>query len=161
MGVDNNMIHLNTISYEKDILKYENNHSKLFSVTVMNEELDEKDIEIIKYIDNAEYIGNNTMRDRFGNITSIKNLSTGAKIVLNTKWLIEHGKDTPINITSCGDNALEALVDIIKEKDIYMLTCNYVSLCDAEVSILVNDKYKIDSFSELDTLGEALYETGN
>lgn len=156
------MIYLDTASYTNNIKRYRNNHSELFSVTVMNKELDKKDIEIIRAIDKAEYIGNNNMIDRFGNVTSIKNISTGAKVVLNIKWFIENDKaDTPINITSCGDSALVELIDVVKNKDVHLLTCNYTTMCDKESKIIVNNKYEISSFSELDTLEEKLYETSN
>ena len=101
------MIYLNTLSYEKEHEKYRNNHSDIFKMTVMNEELDVRDIEIIRSIDKAEYLGNNTMKDQFGNITSINNLATGTKVLLNLRWFIKNGKeDTPLNITSCGDNVI-------------------------------------------------------
>lgn len=156
------MIYLNTLSYENNPEEYRNNHHELFQTTVMNEELDKRAIEIIKEIDDAEYIGNNTMIDRFGNTTSIANLSTGAKVVLNIRWFIKHGKSsTPINITSCGDNVFHSLVEEVKHYDVYFLTCNYAILNRDKVDILVNNKYSVKCFSDLSSLGEKLYETSN
>lgn len=156
------MIRLYTFEYAKNFKEYRNNHSEMFKTTVMNDELDNRDIEIIKAVDKAEYVGNNTMRDRFGNIASINNLSTGVKTLLNIRWFIKHGKEgTPVNITSCGDNVFSLLVEEAKGHDLNLLTCNYSILCTKRVDILVNDNYIIGSFSELSSLGDKLYASSN
>lgn len=52
---------------------------------MFDEELDERDQEIIKIIDKAEYIGGFGIRSRFGNIMHLSSLSSGAKIALLIK----------------------------------------------------------------------------
>lgn len=154
------MINLTTLGYVNNIKNFRQDHNNMFELTVMNEELDNRDIEIISIVDKAKYIGNNTMIDRFGNTTSIANLSTGVKILLNVRWLIKNKKEQmPINITSCGDNVFPLLVEEVKDKNVNFLTYNYSILCKDKCNILVNNKYKINSFYELSKLGSKLYET--
>lgn len=156
------MINLYTFEYVKNIEEYRNNHSELFLTTVMNSELDNRDIELLQAIDNAEYIGNNTMIDRFGNTTSIKNVSTGLKVLLNTRWFIKHGKEnTPINISSCGNNVFPYLIEEAEGHDMNFLITHYSILCNKKVKIIVNDKFEINSFSELSSLGGKLYASYN
>jgi hypothetical protein len=155
------MIKLYTYDYEKDHSKYLNKYRQLFNYRVGNKEkLDATDISIIKKIDSADYIGNNTARNKNGDLFGLEKLSTGAKIVLVVKWYIEN-KDSntwKFDITSCGDNALDILIDVIDDKDVELITCNYSTSSSKEADILVNDKHEIDSFGELPLLGGALYE---
>lgn len=156
------MINLTTLSYAKDPDEFEHRHTALFRNTVMNEELDVRDIEIIQEIDGAKYIGHNTMIDRFGNTNSIKYLSTGAKTLLNIRWFIKKGREhTPIDISGCGNNVYPLLVQEVKDKNVNFLTCNYTIACKDACNILVNGKYKLGSFYELCDLGGKLYETNN
>lgn len=54
--------------------------------------------------------------------------------------MLKKNKDCFIDITSCVDNAIEVLVEILKEfkgRDIYLLTCvkNYISNTPIEMTL--------------------------
>lgn len=157
------MIKLYTLAYVKKPEQFINSHEELFKNTVLNEELTNRDIEIIKQIDNAEYLGNNTIRGKFNKVTSINNISRGCKIALNLRWLLQNKPNTihKVNITSCGDNVFPVLIQEIGDNDIEVLTYNYGISCAINTNIIVNDKYKIKNFTNLLELGEKLYETCN
>lgn len=60
---------------------------------------------VIKEIDGGSYCNNRTFVDRFGDQLKYENLSTGSKALI----LLDIKKDTIINFTECGDNALMLL----------------------------------------------------
>ena len=63
---------------------------------------------IMKKIDGADYVSGMDMRSRFGNITSMKNLSTGCKTMIN---IVNH-PEAVINCTECGDNVLHKIIQM-------------------------------------------------
>ena len=65
---------------------------------------------IMKEIDGAEYIQGMDMRSKFGNITTMENLSTGCKTVIN---IVNH-PEAVINCIECGDNVLHEILKNIK-----------------------------------------------
>ena len=156
------MIYLNTFHYERDKSKYRNNIEDLFATTVMNEELDERDKELLRIIDNATYVNEDTIIGFNGCTTTINNISRGLKTILVIRWFIKHNKpDISFDISSCGDNVLAELIKEIKDRDVYLLTCNYIMDVDEKVPITVNNKYKVESLSEIVSLGRKLNEPEN
>lgn len=156
------MIYINTFYYETDRKKYKSNIEDLFRNTVMNDGPDSRDIELIRLIDHAEYEGNNTIINFMQNVTSIINLSRGLKTLLVIRWFIKNERQgLYFDITSCGNNVIEQLVDEVKGTDIHLLTRNYAVLCSTPADILVNDTYKINAFSDLASLGGKLYAPCN
>ena len=63
---------------------------------------------IMKDIDGAEYVSEMDMRSRYGNITSMENLSTGCKTVIN---IINH-PEAVINCIECGNNILHKILQL-------------------------------------------------
>ena len=57
---------------------------------------------IMAEIDKAEFIGNNQIRNRFGDVTDIKNLSTGTKAVI---CVYSYPKKV-FDLSQCGNNAV-------------------------------------------------------
>ena len=56
---------------------------------------------------------------------------SGLKTLLVIRWFIKNNRqDLYFDITSCGNNVIEQLIDEVKERDIYLLTRNYAILCD-------------------------------
>lgn len=156
------MIYLNTFHYEKNKEKYKNNIENLFVTTVMNEPLDDRDIELIKKIDKAEYIGHNMVCNSMGDGVSIEKLSRGLKTLLVIRWFIKNNKtNLYFNISSCGNNVIDSLVEDVRDIDIHFLTYNYTMESRVKADIRVNDKYDIKTISELGLLGSKLYASDN
>ncbi len=65
---------------------------------------------IMKSIDKAEYLQGMDMRSKFGNITSMENLSTGCKTIIN---IVNH-PEAIINCIECGDNVLHKILRYLK-----------------------------------------------
>ena len=65
---------------------------------------------IMKSIDGAKYLQGMDMRSKFGNITSMENLSTGCKTVIN---IVNH-PEAIINCIECGDNVLHKILRHLK-----------------------------------------------
>lgn len=96
---------------EKVKHKYINDNESFFKCFVRVNEIEEA-VQIIKSIDNAELLDENTglIKTPFG-LTSVDNLSTGCKTALNVAFIKKHsefGVNT-FNITECGYNALEVI----------------------------------------------------
>ena len=124
------MIRLYSLDYVKDPSKFASNISTLFDAVILKQELDEREQEIIKIIDDANYLENYRIESRFGDLTHLSNISSGAKIALLIRWMVKNNKcDVHLNITNCGNNVFPV---IIKEAD-----------------VLVNDQVKINCFSDL------------
>ena len=152
------MIYINTFYYETDKEKYRTNIEDLFRNTVINDGFDNRDIELIWIIDKAQYGENNTIINFMNSVTSAANLSRGLKTLLVIRWFIKNNRqDLYFDITSCGNNVIEQLIDEVKERDIYLLTRNYAILCDKYADIMVNNTYRIKAFSDLASLGGKLY----
>lgn len=154
------MIYINTYQYEQDREKYRQNIADLFRTTVMKEELDSREIELIEKIDHAKYMGNNTIENFMGNITSIEKLSKGLRTLLVIRWFIKHEKkDIIFDISNCGNNVFDYLVEEVGNTDVHFLLCNYSVSGHKQADIIINEKYKINRFSEIPSLGRKLYET--
>ena len=63
---------------------------------------------IMKKIDGADYESGMDVRSRFGNITSMENLSTGCKTMIN---IVNH-PEAVINCIECGDNVLHKIIQM-------------------------------------------------
>ena len=84
-----------------------NNNDALFNYDLYNGlTVTETIKKIMKSIDNAEYIQGMDMRSRYGNITSMENLSTGCKTAIN---IINH-PELIIDCVECGDNVLHKII---------------------------------------------------
>ena len=72
----------------------------------------------MKEIDNAEIIDEalGTIQTPFG-VTSLENLSTGCKTVLNLNFLLSTGMASSIDLTECGTNALDAIFETLENHD--------------------------------------------
>ena len=133
------MIYINTYCYETDRQKYKTNIEDLFR-------------------DQARYQGNNTITNFMDCVTSTVNLSRGLKTLLVIRWFIKNNRqDLYFDITSCGNNVMEQLIDEVKGTDVYFLTRNYAILCNKYADILVNNTYRIKALSDLASLGGKLY----
>lgn len=118
-----------------------------FDKVIYNTKLNSIDLEFMKHIDNAEYIGNGLIKTIFG-VTEIQNLSSGCKTLILLNHQDELG-NCVINISECGQNALDFVFKMDNKK--VLLTFknrpyNY------DVNKLVNVK-KINS-SKVTTLNE-------
>lgn len=94
-----------------------------FFLNIPFKSMHEESIKVMQKIDKAILLDINTgaIKTPFG-ITSIKNLSTGYKTVLNLIYLTENPKEFPnvkaIVVNECGWNALEELFNIIENYNI-------------------------------------------
>ena len=64
---------------------------------------------IMKEVDGAKYLQGMDMHSTFGNVTSMENLSTGCKTMIN---IVNHPTDVVINCFECGDNVLHRLLQL-------------------------------------------------
>lgn len=147
------MIRLYSLDYVKDPSKFASNISEMFDVLILKQELDKREQEIIRIIDDAKYLGNYRIESRFGGLTHLSNISSGAKIALLIRWLIKNDRcDVPLNITNCGNNVFPIIIEEVGDNDVYFLTCNYTVRCLKNARILVNDQVEINCFSNLSDL---------
>ncbi len=146
------MINLSTDYSEENREKYLTFQNEYFSAVTLNEPLDDTDLIIIKRIDGAEVIEDNRIYGKYGE-TYLSNLSSGTKTVLNLRNMLKKHNECYIDITSCGDNAIEVLVDILKQYDnevsINLLTClnNYISY--TPINIRVDNSYNAKCFADV------------
>lgn len=107
--------------------------------------------EIIEKIDGATKKNDREINGKFG-ITFLTNISAGAKTILNLLNMIHNGEKCYIDISSCGDNAIDVLVDLLNKysgHNIHLLTClkNYISVKPTHA--LVDNTYEISTFSQI------------
>lgn len=145
------MVYISTDYSFENRQKYLIKQSDYFSAVTLNDVLDATDKEIIYKIDKAHVISGNRIDGIYGE-AHIRDISNGAKTVINLRNMLKKSKKCFIDITSCGDNAIEVLVGVLKEfkdRDIYLLTCvkNYISTTPIEMTL--NDGVKINSFFEV------------
>ncbi len=146
------MINLSTDYSIENREKYLTHQNDYFSAVTLNDVLDDIDKEIVKEIDKADVIDEYTISGKYG-VTHIRNISSGAKTLLNLHNMIKNKKECYIDITSCGDNAIEVLVKLLKKyetgADINLLTClkNYISY--TPIKMRVDDLYYINCFADV------------
>ena len=120
----------------------------LFNFDLYNSlKVDDRIIRVMKSIDNAEYLQDTDMRSRFGNITSMENLSTGCKTVIN---ILNH-PDLIINCVECGDNVLHEIFCYIKRGNILLEILPSVVEIPTEVQVIAKTETK-GTFYSLSTL---------
>lgn len=130
-------------------------HEGYFSAHRGTEMLDEEDKRIIFNIDGATVLDNCMIDGKFG-ITSLENISSSAKTVLNVKDLISKGISRPISIISCGRTAIKELIKVLKpyENDdtreiiLYTVVTSYV--IKDPIRIIVNGERIANGFNELE-----------
>lgn len=148
------MIYISTDYSVDNIKKYMLKQADYFSAVTLNTPLDAMDKKIILEIDKANVIDNYRINGIYGE-TSIRDLSNGSKTVLNLRNMLKHKDICYIDITSCGDNAIETLIKVLKDveniehKEVYLLTClkNYIST--TPIKMLLNETVEINSFFEV------------
>ena len=148
------MIYISTDYSVDNIKKYMLKQADYFSAVTLNTPLDDMDKQIILEIDKANVMDNYRMNGIYGE-TSIRDLSNGSKTVLNLRNMLKHKDICYIDITSCGDNAIETLIKVLKDveniehKEVYLLTClkNYIST--TPIKMLLNETVEINSFFEV------------
>jgi hypothetical protein len=89
----------------------------------------------------------------------LNNLSTGLKTVLNILYLKQNNQARVVDITECGDNALNAVFEIMNgyEGDIKLLLYHAATYKCNDYIYRINDEYIVNSASKLsDKLMEVL-----
>ena len=146
------MINISTDYSLENREKYLTLQNDYFSAVTLNEILDDIDRKIIKDIDDADVSDNEKINGKYGE-ASLRDISSGAKTVLNLRNMLKKNKECYIDITSCGDNAIDVLVDLLKQYDdtfnINLLTClkNYISY--KPINIRVNNSYNAKCFADV------------
>ena len=148
------MVYISTDYSAENIKKYMLNQSDYFSAVTLNTPLDDIDKQIIREIDKAYVLDNYRINGIYGE-TNIRDISNGSKTVLNLRNMLKHENVCYIDITSCGDNAIETLINVlnnienIEQKDVYLLTYlkNYIST--TPIKMILNEKEEINSFFEV------------
>ena len=148
------MVYISTDYSAENIKKYMLNQSDYFSAVTLNTPLDDIDKQIILDIDKAYVLDNYRIDGIYGE-TNIRDISNGSKTVLNLRNMLKREDACYIDITSCGDNAIETLIKVLnnienlEHKDVYLLTClkNYIST--TPIKMILNEKVEINSFFEV------------
>ena len=114
--------------------------------------LDKEDMDIIGLIDNATVIDekSSSIQTKFG-VTNYRSLSSGCKTVLNLLYIIKNNLTVAVDVTECGQNALEVIFEIIDkfEKAIpIILRHNSIIGCTRR-NFTVNDEDIIDNILDL------------
>lgn len=95
-----------------------------FNLNTGNEEMTEKDINIIRKADNAILTPDKHIQTKFG-LETIRNLSSGCKTLLN---IIKHS-DKVVCVEECGPNVLKIIFEMDNIK-IYMSRQSFVYISD-------------------------------
>lgn len=145
------MINISTDYSIENRQNYLCENNAYFKTITSNYEFTEEYWEIIKKIDGATIKNDKEINGKFGT-TFLTNISAGTKTLLNILHMIHFNEKCAIDISSCGDNAIDVLVDILnkyKEIDIRLLTClkNYISV--KPINALVDNEYMINRFSQI------------
>ena len=147
------MVHLYTSAKKFSADSVINDNESFFRTFVMIKELDEFSLETMRKIDGAELkdAGTGAILTPYGE-TSIFNLSTGCKTVLNASYIARNRNKfsgiKAISGTESGWNALDRLFDAIEYYDTDLKVIleheDNVGLC-AERQYCVNDEHMIKS----------------
>ena len=107
---------------------------RLFNLNTGNEEMTEKDINIIRQADNAILTPDKHIQTKYG-LGTIRNLSSGCKTLLN---IIKH-PDKVVCVEECGPNILKMIFKMDNIK-IYMSRPSFVDVPDdAKIRFNGND----------------------
>lgn len=147
------MITVSTDYSEKNREKYLTEQGAYFTGITVKTPFDTTDIEIINKIDGADILnGEDEIQGIFGR-TNIDKISTGAKTLLNLRNILKKQDEAYVDIASCGDNAIDLLVRILKQypsdKIIHLLTniTNYINF--EPIDLYVDNKYRANNFAEV------------
>ena len=100
---------------------------------------------IMKKIDGADYVSGMDMRSRFGNITSMENLSTGCKTMIN---IVNH-LEAVINCIECGDNVLHKIIQMT-EGNILLTIIPSNEAIQTNIQLMTNQGcYNVNCLQEL------------
>lgn len=95
-----------------------------FNLNTSNEDMTERDINLIKQADNAVLTPDRHIQTRYG-LGTIRNLSSGCKTLLN---IIKH-PDKVVCVEECGPNVLKMIFKMDNIK-IYMSRPSFVDVSD-------------------------------
>lgn len=95
-----------------------------FNLITCNEEMTERDINLIKQADDAALTPDKHIQTKFG-LGTIRNLSSGCKTLLN---IIKH-PDKVVCVEECGPNILKIIFEMDNIK-IYMSRPSFVDVSD-------------------------------
>ena len=146
------MIYLYT-DYENLVEKSVTNQRDFFGAMTMSYGFDEIDLKYMKEIDGAVIIDDKTFKIEtpFG-IGALTDISTGLMTLLNIRYINKVKSNLLVNTISCGDNIFPYIVKESKNNDIRLLYPLDSVICKDKADIIVNDKYRVESFSELRNL---------
>ena len=104
-----------------------------FNLNTGNEEMSQKEIDLIWQIDEAKLTPDKHIETKYG-LGTIRNLSSGCKTLIN---IVKH-PDKVVNVEECGPNVLKMIFQMDNIK-IYMSRPSFVEIL-AETEICFNDK---------------------
>lgn len=102
-------------------------------------EFTDKDLEVLKEVENAKYIEGNLIKSPYG-YCSIYDMSTGTKTIIN----VINNPDIIFDVTECGKNALTYLFEEINDTDIEVILRHSSFVLPEGKEILVNNGRVID-----------------
>ena len=100
---------------------------------------------IMKSFDGATYLQGMDMRSKLGNVTSMENLSTGCKTIIN---IINH-PELVISCIECGNNALYMILKNIKKGNVLFEILPSVEDLNINANLIINKgNFKINNVKD-------------
>lgn len=127
------------------------NNDSFFKRNVASYDFKEKDLEAIRVIDHAKLLGKYNIESEYG-VGTIDHLSTGCKTILN----ILHNRNRVVNISGCGENALNFIFGI-PDARLYAGFPMRVKM-SSDTVIVINDKCVVNDEREYNTWWEKEYK---
>lgn len=126
-----------------DLSKCIYNCSLFFDTNVMkNIKITDNIKQIIKIIDDSEYIGGENVLTRYGDTIDLSNISSGCKAVITVLYC----PDKIVNMVEAGNNALEYVLHFNKGK-VYMPLIPHISEnFEAGIDLNINGKKALHRF---------------
>lgn len=114
---------------------------------------DERELEIIKLIDNSEPydISKNQFKSCFG-VFHTSQFSMGIITILNVRMLKKSGKKgIGVDVTLAGENALQVIFEEVKNGEVPILLrhCDIPTFYDGEFEFLAGGKEQISTWDDL------------
>jgi len=134
---------------EKNVILF---NDAFFNTEISARILDSADRYYMKEIDGAIILDDemDTIQTRLGT-TSLNNLSTGLKTLLNIRFLLKHPeqyKNYSVSITECGSNAINYVLDVADNQPV-VLILRHSDLKEIKAGVQINFNGKVIDSQDL------------
>lgn len=113
-----------------------------FNADIIGAMLDVDDLSVMQEIDKAELLDMKlgSIKVPYG-VCSLRNLSTGCKIVIYARYMIREGDTRVLNASECGKNAFNLLCKYVDDSNLLIYTnqCDCVEISNNYDFLLNNE----------------------